>query len=91
MSNGILLPIFAAVRWIPYFSSMIMLPASAIEQLGKVFLNIGQGLILAAIVRMILQHDSNFFDSSIAYCMGMYTVGVGLFFYSAGHDNDGRF
>ncbi len=66
---------------------MMIFPSSAIEQLGKVFLNIGQGLILAAIVRMLLQHDSNFLDASIAYCIGMYAVGIGLYFHSAVQNN----
>lgn len=70
---------------------MTMLPASAIEQLGKVFLNIGQGVILSAIVSMILQHDVRLTDSVLAYCIGMYTIGVGLYVYSFGHDNERTF
>ncbi|MFA5832742.1 MAG: hypothetical protein WDA22_04600 [Bacteroidota bacterium] len=61
---------------------MIKLTSRVSEQLGKVFLNIGQGLILAGIVGRLIQHDTSIVDSIVAYLLGAYAIGIGLYFIS---------
>jgi hypothetical protein len=61
---------------------MIKFTSSVKEQLGKVFLNIGQGLILAGVVGRLLQHESTILESVVVYLLGTYAIGIGLYFIS---------
>ena len=61
---------------------MIKFTSAVKEQLGKVFLNIGQGLILAGVVGRLLQHESTILESVVVYLLGTYAIGIGLYFIS---------
>ena len=61
---------------------MIKLTSAVKEQLGKVFLNIGQGLILAGIVGRLLQHEATILESVAVYFLGTYAISIGLYFIS---------
>lgn len=58
---------------------MIKFTPSVREQLGKVFLNIGQGLILAGVVGRLPQHEASILESVVVYFLGAYAVGIGLY------------
>ncbi len=59
---------------------MIKFTSIISEHLGKVFLIIGQGLILAGIVGRIIQHESTILDSIVTYLLGSYAIVIGLYF-----------
>lgn len=61
---------------------MIKYTSEVKENLGKVFLNIGQGLIIASIAGHLLQHDATVFESIVVYFIGAYAIGIGLYFIS---------
>jgi hypothetical protein len=65
---------------------MIKFTPAVREQLGKVFLNIGQGLILAGVVGRLLQHEATILESVVVYLLGTYTIGIGLYFISKAND-----
>lgn len=49
------------------------------ENLGKMFLNIGQGMILASFVTALLGKEIQTFSVLVlAFVVGLYTAGVGL-------------
>jgi uncharacterized membrane protein (Fun14 family) len=54
------------------------LTKSVVENLGKVFLNIGQGIILGAFVTGFLNQTTPSLISVVAFVTGVYTVFVGL-------------
>jgi len=55
---------------------------TVVEHLGKVFLNLGQGIILAAIVSGLLDEKARSFVPLIALSFGAYTVLIGLWLIS---------
>ncbi len=55
---------------------------SVVEHLGKVFLNLGQGIILAAFASGLLNEKAHSFFPLIALSFGAYTVFVGLWLIS---------
>ncbi len=65
---------------------MIKFTPAVREQLGKVFLNIGQGLILAGVVGRLLQHEATILESVVVYLLGTYTIGIGLYFIGKAND-----
>ncbi len=65
---------------------MIKFTSSVKEHLGKVFLNIGQGLILAGVVGRLLQHEATILESVVVYFLGTYAIGIGLYFISKVND-----
>jgi hypothetical protein len=65
---------------------MIKFAPAVREQLGKVFLNIGQGLILAGVVGRLLQHEATILESVVVYLLGTYTIGIGLYFIDKAND-----
>ena len=65
---------------------MIKFTPAVREQLGKVFLNIGQGLILAGVVGRLLQHEATILESVVVYLLGTYAIGIGLYFISKVND-----
>lgn len=50
------------------------------ENLGRVFLNIGQGTILGSFVSQFLGKENLPTHSLIAFVVGIYTVYIGLWF-----------
>ena len=65
---------------------MIKFTPAVREHLGKVFLNIGQGLILAGVVGRLLQHEATILESVAVYFLGTYAIGIGLYFISKMND-----
>lgn len=52
------------------------------ENVGKVFLNIGQGTILGSFVSQFLGKETLPSYSLVAFAVGIYTVYIGLWFIS---------
>lgn len=58
-------------------------------QLSKVFLNVGQGIILATILARLIQQQSSFLEMVVGLLIGFYTIGIGLYlfdFFNEGWD-----
>ena len=55
---------------------------TVVENLGKVFLNLGQAMILGGIASRFLKAEITTQESIIIISIGVYTIYVGLFFLS---------
>jgi len=56
--------------------------AKVAEQLAKVFVNLGQGIILAGVVAGIIQHQTTIIETLVVIAVGIYTIGHGLYLVS---------
>lgn len=56
-------------------------PLKTGEQLAKVFLNIGQGIILSTILAKLIQQQSSMFETLVGLFIGLYTIGIGLYLF----------
>ena len=57
-------------------------PERVVENLAKVFLNLGQGIILAALLARLIQHQATFTDAIIAPLFGMTNIAIGRYLIS---------
>ncbi len=58
------------------------LTEKVIENLGKVFLNVGQGIVLGSFASRFFEENIPLLFSVIAFVIGIMTVIVGLYFIS---------
>jgi uncharacterized membrane protein (Fun14 family) len=58
------------------------LTEKVVENLGKVFLNIGQGIVLGSFASRFFEENIPLSFSVIAFVIGVMTVVVGLYFIS---------
>lgn len=56
------------------------LTKSTTEIIGKVFVDIGKGFILATFVSNFFGERTDFIRVSIGLAIGIFTVGIGLYF-----------
>lgn len=56
-------------------------PSKTGEQLAKVFLNIGQGIILSTILAKLIQQQSSMSETLVGLFIGLYTIGIGLYLF----------
>ena len=52
------------------------------EQLAKVFLNLGQGIVLSGVVARLVQQQISVLETLAAIGIGIYTVMIGLYIVS---------
>ena len=53
-----------------------------VENLGKVFLNLGQGILLGTFVSKLFQSEISLVQAIIGFMIGLYTVYIGILFIS---------
>lgn len=60
----------------------MILTKSVVEQVGKVFLNLGQGVMLGGFLASFIENKITFVQSAVCFFIGAMTVVVGLYFLS---------